>query len=410
MNTIKYGSLQLPVINQVNDFVPKSAEPVILSSEDQRTVATGILHNFPILLLGEAGTGKTSIARYIAYIRKQGYSRISMTGYSTPDELIGSKSVKGGATYYEDGILTKAMKEGHIVVLDEINATPPDCLFILHGLLDEDRRITLPNGDMVRPHKDFRFIATMNPDYEGTKSLNRALLDRFSIIVSIDTLSPIKEKTLLVKRTGIEEDLAKKMVTTAWVIRKAYSEGKTLMYCSTRTLLQWAQLIKHGLDITKAYEITIENKSRAEERKSFHDFYCSVFKIPAERTAQDHYPVVLTKEEYKNLNDNLSVKTTEITQLEAKIRKLQTAMLADMLGSLEVGDIIEMTEEANLHYKTTKQGFQAKIVSLDKATGEAVVIAHGARSKNIVKNDGYETGYKFPIQLIENNEIIYKKI
>jgi midasin (ATPase involved in ribosome maturation) len=177
--TFSFGGLNLEIKNQENGYVPDATPNIIMPKEQERAVALAVKNNLPILLQGEAGTGKTSIARYVAHKSQQGFTRINMHGYATPDELIGSKSVKDGATYYEYGVLTRAMIEGHITVLDEINATPPDCLFILHGLLDDDKRITLPTGDIVRPHKDFRFFATMNPDYEGTKSLNRALIDRF---------------------------------------------------------------------------------------------------------------------------------------------------------------------------------------------------------------------------------------
>src|ERR1035437_5134273 len=170
--TIKYGTYKLDILNQSIN-VPTFAEDIELEPKDQKALALAVKNNLSCLGIGETGVGKTSAIKRIAYLRKQGYTRINMHGYTTPDELIGSKSVANGGTYYEHGVLTKAMIEGHIVVLDEINATPPDIMFVLHGLLDDDRRITLPNGDIITPHPDFRFFATMNPDYEGTRGLNK---------------------------------------------------------------------------------------------------------------------------------------------------------------------------------------------------------------------------------------------
>lgn len=275
--TFTFGGRDIKVLNQKDDLIPQNADTITYSESDEKALALAITEDMPALLIGETGTGKTSVIRYLAHKRQQGYTRINMHGYNTPDELIGSKSVKNGATYYEDGILTNAMRKGHIVVLDELNATPPDCTFIIHGLLDDDKRVSLPNGEVITPHKDFRFFATMNPDYEGTRSLNRAFMDRFHIVLHIDILDPEVEKKLIIERTGVTEDLAKGMVNVAWMARKAYREHKTMLMISTRTLLQWALLIKQGLDNDMAFRTAVVNKSQSEETDAFLDFFVSVF-------------------------------------------------------------------------------------------------------------------------------------
>ena len=275
--TIKYGTYKLDILNQSIN-VPTFAEDIELEPKDQKALALAVKNNLSCLLIGETGVGKTSAIKRIAYLRKQGYTRINMNGYTTPDELIGSKSVANGGTYYEHGVLTKAMIEGHIVVLDEINATPPDIMFVLHGLLDDDRRITLPNGDIITPHPDFRFFATMNPDYEGTRGLNRAFLDRFPIILMVNILAPQKEVELLQNRLSIASTMANLLVATALLNRNAYKEQKTLTLTSTRSLLQWGNLVKQGIPLIQAYTLSIVNKARSDEKQAFLDFYNATFK------------------------------------------------------------------------------------------------------------------------------------
>ncbi len=148
-NTFQYGGIDIDIINSKSNKVPTQAHEIILRPEDSKALAIAITQDIPCLLLGESSVGKTSAVKYLAFKRKQGYVRINMHGYATPDELIGTKSIKNGTTYYENGILTNAMIEGDIVVLDELNATPPDCTFIIHGLLDDDKQISLPNGVKV---------------------------------------------------------------------------------------------------------------------------------------------------------------------------------------------------------------------------------------------------------------------
>ena len=321
-NEFLFGDEVLTKLNQTGELVPQAAIEIELPESDKKALALAVKHDLPALLIGETGTGKTSAVRQLAYMRKQGYVRINMHGYNTPDELIGSKSVKDGSTYYENGILTNAMLNGQIVVLDEINATPPDCTFIIHGLLDEDKRVSLPNGDIIRPHKDFRFFATMNPDYEGTKSLNRAFLDRFAIILNIEILEPKKEQELIVKRNGIDDELANKMVTTAWLGRKAYEEEKTMTLISTRSLLQWSKLVKEGLDTKIAYIASIRNKVRKEEQSAFMDFYCAIFRVNPNEDEKLDIPFITSKRVIDNYEKEKARLTGEVQRIGGDMRTI----------------------------------------------------------------------------------------
>lgn len=328
-NAFKLGGIEISILNQDTPYVPTFTSPITLTKDFERAIAISVVRDLPALLIGETGTGKTSAAREMAYKRKQGYTRINMNGYTTPDELIGSKSVKNGATYYEDGILTKAMKEGHIVVLDEINATPPDCSFILHGLLDDDKRVSLPNGDIVYPHEDFRIFATMNPDYEGTRSMNRAFLDRFAIILNFEIPTPAKEKAILMEKGGVAEDVADKMVTIAHMARKAYEEAKTMTFMSTRGLLQWCDLvINGGMDMQPAYISAVVNKARKEEQIAFKDFYHAVFK---DKPEEEKDAMILTskkqidgyEKQIRQFNEELQNMNREVTKANVERDKLK---------------------------------------------------------------------------------------
>ena len=241
-----------------------------------------------------------------------------MTGFTTPDELVGSKSVKNGATYFEYGIVTDAMQKGAILVIDEINATTPDCLFILHGLLDEDKQVTLPNGEVIKPHKNFRVFATCNPEYEGTKSMNRAFKDRFPIILEIDVLPVDQEKQLLMERTKIKVTMANKLVTVATMIRKDYTEQKIETYASTRSLLEWSDLMNQGLSPREAYTVTLMRKTdNKTEQKVLLDFYLATFK-EASGTANKNMPIVVTQAELDTLKNKANTKIMEAGEHLAK--------------------------------------------------------------------------------------------
>ena len=162
------------------------------------SLGTAIDKNYPILLVGETGVGKTSFVRDIALERGKRLIRLNLTGQTGVDEILGkylvrstvdSRGNKTPEMYWVDGLLVTAMKEGHWIVFDEINMCAAEILSVLHSLLDDDRSIVLKekDGSLLKPHPAFRFFATMNPEeeYAGTKELNKAFLSRFPIVLDV---------------------------------------------------------------------------------------------------------------------------------------------------------------------------------------------------------------------------------
>ena len=79
-----------------------------------------------------------------------------------------------GAIVFKESYVTKAIREGGVVVFEEINFAKPQHLAFLNSLLDDNGFVRLDNGEVVRRNKNFRFFATMNLGYFGTKELNQA--------------------------------------------------------------------------------------------------------------------------------------------------------------------------------------------------------------------------------------------
>lgn len=244
------------------------AQEFYTSSMNQNLINACIESNAPLLLIGETGTGKTTILREIAKERKKSLVRISVNGSMGVEEILGKWLVEEGTTKWQDGILTSAMKKGSWVVMDEINAALPEILFTLHSLLDDDRAIILPEKDneLVRPHKDFRFFATMNPpeEYAGTKDMNKALLSRFTAVLKVDVLSEIKEAQLLEKKGAKAEDAAL-LVKVASFLRLSKSRDDIFYYCSTRDLVQVVELMNGGVMLNEAFQGAVINKMTPDE-------------------------------------------------------------------------------------------------------------------------------------------------
>lgn len=238
--------------------------------------------DLPTLLVGETGTGKTSLIRELADKFGQTYTRFSITGETTVDDFVGKYILKDGETKWQDGILLTAIKKGHFLVVDEINAALPEILFVLHSLLDDDKYVIVPQKDnsTVKPHKKFRFFATMNPvdEYAGTKELNKAFHSRFAMVISVQYPAVSIETKILQDRTGVSIHDARKMVDVAVNIRKAKNSETVFYTMSTRDLLYWGKLLDK-LGIHRAFRVAVKNKATGDEgeiekiyQKTFTDY------------------------------------------------------------------------------------------------------------------------------------------
>lgn len=262
-------------------------------------IGIAIRRNLPVLLIGETGSGKTSLIRYLAHKTNNAFRRVNHNGGTMVDDIKGKILINKEGTYWIDGVLVEAMKKGYWYLADEINASTADINFVYHSLLDDDGYVVLEEngGEIVRPHENFRFFATMNPatDYAGTKELNRALLSRF-VVVKTDFSPPAVEAKILIERSGVKHDVAEKMVKFAGEIRSTYAKQKINFVLSTRDLIMWADMYKeYGKYITSA-EIALLNKVNTTDFESVKDLLGIHFKAldnpkedvkQAKKTTQD---------------------------------------------------------------------------------------------------------------------------
>jgi len=161
------------------------------------TILTLVENNIPVLLMGGAGSGKTTLGEQIAETMKLNFHTISMTRQTTLSHLLGFKAVNGKYITSTLRNCFDADGDGGVMLIDEIDAGDPNVLLCLNTI--ENGYISFPDG-LVKCHPNFRLIATANPTdkhsiYTGRTKLDAATLDRYDIIdVERDDLL---EKTLV---------------------------------------------------------------------------------------------------------------------------------------------------------------------------------------------------------------------
>lgn len=214
-------------------------------------------NKLPLLLKGPTGTGKTRFVEYMAYKLKTDMITVSCHEETSATDLIGRYIIKGSETIWLDGPLTKAVKEGHIIYLDEIAEARPDVIVAIHSLTDHRRELYIDKlGITHKAHKNFMMLASFNPGYQkGFKELKPSTKQRF-VALAFSYPSEKIEKEILVNETQIDSAIAKKLVNIATKIRNLTELGLTETV-STRLLIDAAKLIYTGLPKRLAVSVAI---------------------------------------------------------------------------------------------------------------------------------------------------------
>ena len=271
---IKFGKIELQPGENTSKYVPQNAGKFIDHGDIMKTLAIGIRDNLAVLLMGESGTGKTSAIRYLAALTGNGLRRVNLNGGTTADELIGRLMINEKGTYWVDGILTEAMRNGEWIVLDEINAALPEVLFVLQSVMDDDGYLVLNEKDdkeIVHKHKNFRLFATCNPpEYAGTKEMNKALLSRFAICINAEFPEPAVELDIIKQHLGdavAQSEMAIKLVEMAGNTRKAKEEGNADYAINTRDIIAILKLSEF-MTPSEALMHGFANKLDSEDRET----------------------------------------------------------------------------------------------------------------------------------------------
>ena len=244
-----------------------------------------ILRGKNIMMTGAAGCGKTMAAKAAAS-SIDGYSTFIMNLGATQDPrttLIGNTqydTAKG--TVFNQSPFVKAIQTPNtVVVLDEITRAHPEAWNILMTVLDPGQRYLrldeAADAPTINVADGVSFIASANigNEYTATRMLDRAILDRFTII-EMDSLTKDEESTLLgMMYPSVSSELLGSVAEiTAMTRDEVRSESPKLTNSlSTRTAVEIGSLLYDGFSLTEAAEIAIypffDNSGGAQSERVF---------------------------------------------------------------------------------------------------------------------------------------------
>lgn len=232
---------------------------------DVDIVTRALAQGMNVVLKGPPGVGKSYLARYLCAQTNRPLYRITLSETTYREDLLGHMHLVTGdsgesITRWVDGPLTRAAREGAILLLDEINAADSNTVAALNSVMEHrgTRSLTIPQtGESIVPHEAFRVVATANPGYQGTYELNDAFEDRFRH-VKLDYLPPEVEVDLVFDRTDLsreQEPEIERLVSFAERLREAFLDGELSTPITTRELVRIARFLEGGfMDLQTAVE------------------------------------------------------------------------------------------------------------------------------------------------------------
>jgi MoxR-like ATPase len=155
-----------------------------------------------VLLEGPVGVGKTALARSVCAQGARGFVRVDGDGRYSEARLVGQFDppmvLQQGyrAESFIDGPLLRAMREGAVLFINELNRMPEGVQNVLLPAMDEGM-VLVPMLGEVRAAPGFSVIATQNPgEFVATGALSEALLDRFEL-VRLDHAEEAEEREIV---------------------------------------------------------------------------------------------------------------------------------------------------------------------------------------------------------------------
>jgi MoxR-like ATPase len=229
---------------------PSAMTPEPLKSYIRREV-DNIIDTFAklkrnICLIGDAGTGKTTLVEQYAANHNLPFLRISCDETSSLKTLLGTKEIINGTTYFRSGVLLELIQMPSVILWDEFNALHSSKLFFLHELLD-NRRLFVQDADggkVIKIHPKCQIFLACNPankNYGGTNKMNAALGNRTTVI-DVPTIQ-IKDMAELFE-CGKHTDSMKQFYSEA---QKVIYDKNLRVAFSLRNIQRATEAIKTGM-------------------------------------------------------------------------------------------------------------------------------------------------------------------
>ena len=237
-----------------------------------------------IMMTGPAGCGKTMAAKSVvnSLDRPDFYFNLGAT-QDPRGTLIGNThfDTKKG-TFFAKSLFVEAIQTPNsVILLDELSRAHPDAWNILMTVLDYGQRYLrldeADNSETIKVADGVTFVATANigNEYTSTRVMDKALMDRFTI-VEMDVLSEEDENSLLTYMFPHVDTTVLSNVAKIASLTRSESNSETARITSgisTRTTVELCGLLYDGFSLEEASEVSIypqyDNTGGVDSERTF---------------------------------------------------------------------------------------------------------------------------------------------
>ena len=236
-------------VRQEPYYLPNADEVALFGHAHARKLA--------VMLKGPTGCGKTRFVEHMAWRLGRPIVTVACHDDLTASDLVGRFLVRDDETVWQDGPLTRAVREGAICYLDEIVEARQDTTVVIHPLADHRRILPIDKtGELIEAAEGFQLVISYNPSYQhALKDLKPSTRQRF---VSLDfTFSHAERESQIVAHESVVAAAdARGLVTLAERLRALQDRG-LVEVPSTRLLVAAAQLMASGVERRRACEVAL---------------------------------------------------------------------------------------------------------------------------------------------------------
>jgi MoxR-like ATPase len=203
-------------------FISEISKRVVGLEDVVKLMLVSLLSQGHILLQGNPGLGKTTLAKAFAETIGGEYHRVQMTPDTLPADILGTYVYDQRNATFE---LRKGPIFGNVILVDELNrATPKAQAALLEAM--QERQVSL-EGQTMRLNEPFIVLATQVPfGAPGTYPLSEVQADRFSFSLLLGYPSFDEEMKLIGSIDRIEASRCSEVMAAKDVLRAVEATRK----------------------------------------------------------------------------------------------------------------------------------------------------------------------------------------